>query len=387
MKKICMLAVMHSAKDDRIFFKESLSLKKAGYEVVHLLATDHLGHIKDMSGEILNKNGEADIDIDGIRTYGIPENNGLIQRTLKKFFMGSFYERYILKGIEINADVYHAHEPQSYFLALRIAKRTGAKVVYDAHESWLTGTPKDMLIKRKYLKNLTYLIAANPLTIERLTKDLPNVKSETIYNASILKATEYKHCEEIIMTHEGSFPFNRGLKLMLDALKILKERSSEFKLKIIGEFGALEQEYFDEFVSRNDLTKNIHVTGWKRYEEVGDELKGASIGLILNTPTPNNLYGGPPNKLFNYMAMNMSVVAVDLPETKRIIEENNIGIVLKTREASELADTLYSLIKNRDLLDQKRRAAHAAHLQMNWDEEAKKLIGFYKNEIFANSDQ
>jgi len=381
-KKICMLAVAHSAKDDRIFFKESRSLQKAGFEVVNIVATNSKGEIKDMSGEVLNLNGEKEIDIDGIKIVGIPEIEGMTEKLLKKAFKGKFYQKYIETALAEKADVYHAHEPQSFWLALKIAKQNNAKVIFDAHESWRTGSPKDMFIKGRYLRHLKYLIAANPLTVKHLKEKNANFLSEVIYNASIIPTQNFLEHQEIIIAHEGSFPFNRGLKLLLDALNIMKERKRNFKLKIIGEFKGEEKKYFDEFVYENSLSTFIEVTGWKKYEEVPEKLKGASIGLILNTATPNNIYGGPANKLFNYIANNMCVVAVDLPETKKIIKKHNCGHILKERNPEILALTLINLLNYPERLNQKRKAAYEAHKILSWEKEEKKLIGFYETVIF-----
>ena len=382
MEKICMLAVAHYAKDDRIYYKESLALSAAGYEVINLISATSDGKILDMSGEVLNPNGEMEVSINGIKMIGISQEQALVQRFLKKCFRGRFYRNFIAKAVEINADVYHAHEPQSYYLALQIAKRTKCKVVFDAHESWLTGSPKDMFIKGRYLRNLRYLIAANRITAESLKKKNQKIEYEVIYNASIIKSASYEPVKEVIIAHEGSFPFNRGLKLMLDAIKLMVERKLDFKLKIVGEFKGEEKTYFDRFVNEHSLTTYIEVSGWKKYEEIASELMGASIGLILNTPTLNNIYGGPANKLFNYMAMNMCVVSVDLPETTRIVEEHSVGFILKEREAELLADCLQKLITDHNLLEEKRKAAKEAHRKLNWEEESKKLINFYEEHIF-----
>ena len=382
MEKICMLAVAHTAKDDRIFFKESISLKQAGYEVVNLVAIGPDGKIKDMSGAVLNHSNEEEIEVDGIKIIGISEEDSFKERILKKAFAGKFYKKYIERAIAVEADVYHAHEPQSYYIALEIAKKNGAKVIYDAHESWLTGSPKDMFIKGRYLRYLKYLIAANPLTVKSLSEKNPNFESEVVYNASVMDGKKYAPLDEILIVHEGSFPFNRGLKLLLEGLKILRDRKVGFKLKIVGEFKGEEKKYFDEFVYENSLSTHINVTGWKKYEELPKELEGAGIGLILNTPTPNNLYGGPANKLFNYLANNCCVVAVDLPETKRIVEEKNVGLILKNRNPETLADALQNLLENRDLLEAKRKAASVAHRKLNWQMESKKLVNFYEEHIF-----
>jgi len=244
MKKICMLSLTHSLKDDRIFYKESLSLKKRGYEVTHIGGVGADGKIKDMGGKVLNETGESSISIEGIKCIGIPSSQDFRQKMLKKFFLGKFYRDYVFTALKESADVYHAHEPQAYYLALKIAKTNGAKVVYDAHESWLSGSLKDQYIKLRYLRKMTFLISANGITRDSLLAKNPKIKSEVISNASVIEGSAYKASKEIVIAHEGSFPFNRGLELFLPSIELLRKKTNAFSIKIIGNFGKKRKKLF-----------------------------------------------------------------------------------------------------------------------------------------------
>ena len=134
---------------------------------------------------------------------------------------------------------------------------------------------------------------------------------------------------------------------MMEAFALLKVEVPEFRFKLVGAVKGEELSYFNKMIKEYDLIENIEVTGWQAYETLSEHLKGASIGLILNTPTPNNLYAGPANKLFNYMASNICIVAVDLPETTRILAERQCGITLQDRSPETLSKTLVSLIMTR----------------------------------------
>ena len=59
-KKVCILSTGHFLQDDRIFFKEALSLQSAGYEVHMLFLVNSDGFARDMSGNILNPDGQHD---------------------------------------------------------------------------------------------------------------------------------------------------------------------------------------------------------------------------------------------------------------------------------------------------------------------------------------
>ena len=74
--RVCMLTSLHSAKDDRIFFKEALSLKNKGFDVSILCLADGNGFIKDMAGNVLNLGLESCIKSDGINIYCVQKEHG-----------------------------------------------------------------------------------------------------------------------------------------------------------------------------------------------------------------------------------------------------------------------------------------------------------------------
>ena len=180
-----MISVNHSPLDDRIFYKEAKTLQNVGHQITMICRADENGIMFDMGGITpLNTQGETSKEFDGITAHGIKSPFSKIDKTLKKFFKGPFYYDFIAKAVEINADVYHAHEPESYYIGLQIAKNTGAKVIFDSHESYTTGTSKEIWIKNRYLSDMQYLISANHITRGHLVSLNHKIKSAVIYNAA-----------------------------------------------------------------------------------------------------------------------------------------------------------------------------------------------------------
>jgi glycosyltransferase involved in cell wall biosynthesis len=370
-----MITVQHSAKDDRIYFKQGKALSASGYPVsiVHGSSADTL---KDMSG-LRVKEGPDEL---GINHWRVAEPKSWFAQQLKKVYRGSFYTDFIAKACSTGAKIFVAHEAQSIYIARKCAERVGGAYVFDSHESLHLVSPKARYAIRTEMRRMPYFTTANQLTQKAILALNPSASSETIYNAAVIPSSAiHPSTDYPLIIHEGSLPFSRGLRLMLEGLAILKQRIPDFKFKIVGSMAAEEQGYFDTMARQHLLYENIEITGWVPYERLAEHISGGEIGLILNIPTPNNLYAGPANKLFNYMACNMAVVAVELPETSKILNTTKAGITLGAREPKLLADTLCDLMVNKDLLNSYRTAAHEAHKTLNWDTEKEKLISFYKN--------
>ena len=366
-----MVAVQHSAMDDRIYFKEARSLTTAGFEV-HILTASHDGIPKDMTGKSIPETDDL-----GIKFHAVSLPSSFLSKALKRFSLGPFYAEMITVATAIEADIYVAHEPQSIGIARKAAETARSSHLFDSHESLFFENWKDKQALSSEMNRLPYFITANPMTADSLAKINPNADSEVIYNASVIEPNTKPLAEELLIVHEGSLPFNRGLELMLDALVLLKERKVDFKLRIVGTLKGEEKTYFDEKVKNNGLQDLIQVTGWVAYTDLAKNLQGGAIGLILNTDPQNNTLGGPANKLLNYIAQGMMVIAVDLPETTRILKQYEAGITLKNRNPSTLADALQNAWRDEAMRMEFRKNAVKAQHELSWETESKKLVSFY----------
>ena len=378
--KICMLTSLHSPKDDRIFFKEAVSLKNKGFQVNILCLADEKGFVRDMAGNVLNPNLESCIESDGINIIGIPKQQGVLEKALHIIGKGKTWKNFIVKAVEFEADIYHAHEPQTAFIGLKIEQKTNAKLIYDAHEPWIfSRSIKEWILKKLCLSRLTNLISANAITQQSLLQENPKLNTEVIYNCSPSFFLNYqKENTEVIICHEGSLWFNRGLKLIVEALIILKTTQPNFKFRIIGDVFAQEKKYLEKKIKENNLEGNIELTGWLSYNDVPKKIADCSIGIIANTNERRNTLAGPPNKLFNYMTMGLALLSVDLAATTAIIKETNCGIVLEKRDAKLLAEELQNLLENSTKRKQfQANALNCAKKKYNWKSEEEKLFKFY----------
>lgn len=419
---VCMLTTGHSALDDRIFYKECMSLQQAGYEVTLLAPLNEEGFLVDMG----NNNLAADeITIQDIKIIGFNKIKSrfrkisAILQLLKLASMGNFklgtesFADIIDKGTKLRADVYHCHEIWSLYTGIQIKKRlekegNKPKLIYDVHEySPAVGSSSNVVnrlyskvlsktiinFEKEALKYVDYVITANQITRGYLLTLNRFIQTDVIYNCPVLSlfqepgGNKAYNKNKITICHEGSLKFNRGLKQMIEVIRVLKERyGNKIELLIIGDVFGEEREYLKEKVKEYGLHDAVRCTGWLPYEKVGEAISHADIGIIFMEPTENNMLAGPPNKLFNYMRYWLPVVSVDLPETTRIIKETRCGIVVKDRSVDNLARALSVLIEEGD----KRRqlgenAKKAVHNQYSWEQMEKKLLRVYE-EVIGNGE-
>ncbi len=111
-KVVCHITTVHIPKDIRIYHKECKSLADAGYDVKLVVVNA----------------GEAVSDYAGVEIINVPlDVRGKIKRIINA------PRRARIAAEKCKADIYHFHDPEFLFSALKMLHR-GAIVIYDSHE-------------------------------------------------------------------------------------------------------------------------------------------------------------------------------------------------------------------------------------------------------------
>ncbi|GER19495.1 glycosyltransferase [Variovorax boronicumulans] len=363
--KIAHLTSAHKRYDTRIFIKQCRSLAAAG-ENVSLLVADDLG----------------DEVRDGVQILDVGAARGRLNRMLKVPL------RIYRKAVELDATVYHLHDPELLFIGLRLL-RIGKKVVFDAHED----VPKQILSKpylnkaitpllsnvyslfeRYACSRLTGIITATPFIRDKFLK--VNPQTLDINNFPLLSelggVTSWEEKKNEVC-YIGGISVARGAVEIVNALQFI---NSDVRLNLAGNF------------IESDLREKLKQSpGWPRVSELGflnrvgvrQVLDRSLAGLVTLHPLENYL-DALPVKMFEYMAAGIPPVASNFPLWRKIIEEADCGLCVNPKEPREIAEALDYLLKNpaeaKRLGDNGRKAAVEKY---NWEFEELKLLRFYKD--------
>lgn len=372
---VCMMTSYHPYDDDRIFHKEIKSLVNAGYKVILLAPAE-----------------KEEFEVDGIKVLGFKR-----KRNLGRFITVFQMARTALK---LKAKVYHFHEPELLVAALFLRIFLKCKLIYDVHEEHATSIP--MKIKSRFVKNL---IGDFIFLIERMFSRIVDhvivvredlIKRFTSYgckNISIIMVCPskeqfqgYEKRKEIMngtitIVHEGNLDIKtRGLDKYLYAAKEVLQKYPDVNFVTIGRAPKEDIEWMNSFIKSNKLEKNFTFTGWVDFNKIPDYLFNTDIGILLLQPVSKNNMMGIPNKLFDYMAAGIPVVACNFPNIAKIISECNCGLLIDSSSDSEIAKTILNLIENKN---------HAKNLGLNgrkcfetiynWEIMESKLISVYND--------
>lgn len=366
MKKIIHLTSVHPRYEIRTFIKECNSLAQHGYDV-----------------SIVVSDGNGDEVKDGIEIIdaGAKSSNRLMRMT-------STVLRVYRKAKKLNGELYHFHDPELIPVGLRL-KKIGKKIIYDVHEdygeeilnkSWIPKLLRKLIAKaferyeKHTVKSFDGIVTATP-HIRRKFDNL-NLNTIDINNYPILNTvarTSSKTPKVKIVNYTGAIGSIRGIFEMIRAIEF-----TDATLVLAGTFTTPED---------YNLAKSMK--GWAQVDyrgqvdrsEVAAIFKQSAAGLVLYHPGPNH-NDSQPNKLFEYMAAGLPVIASNFSLWMEIIERNKCGICVDPLNPKEIAAAISWVIENPADAASMGRNGHKAVLEKyNWETESKKLIGFYK-ELF-----
>lgn len=382
--------------DARVVHKEAISLANAGYDVYLILSCNNRYEYVRNDGSVIatGKPPNGEVDYMGFKVFGRPKREGL---------SGKWKTYLELSGLAagLKADVYHAHEPD---LSLAIAVRAKyllakqgfpAHIVHDMHE-YPPGGPTDkspqllkfpillahILWNKLSMKWVDQVFTANNIVRGYALSLSYRMSVDVLYNAPILKlfpqpATKFwsEKEENLLFCHEGSLPFNRGLKEMVEAVYYFRDKVC---LRIVGDIFGEERKWLKREIENKGLHDTIRITGWLPYEKVGEAISDCHVGLILFRDCINNRLAGPPNKLFNYMNAGLTVLSVDFPEMRQIIEEEECGIMIYDQSVKSIIDAIDMLLANPEKLSKmSKNGQRAVRERYSWEVMERKLLLSY----------
>lgn len=360
---ICHITTVHPADDVRIFHKECSSLQRAGYQVTLLVANGENAQIND-------------VNIVGVEA---PYSGrlGRMRKVPKVLFQ---------KAMELNADVYHFHDPEFLRYALKMQK-AGKKVIYDVHEDvprqilakyWIPKLVRKSVsarferLENKISAQLSYICTATPHIRERFLKINPNTvdinnfpRLEELSDVAPYSQKSQAAC------YIGGMTQVRGISELVDAVA-----DANFELHLAGKFSP---------ESLRD--QQVEKAGWKNVVEHGflsrDGVKGvlakSKVGVVTLHPTENYV-DALPVKMFEYMAAGIPVLASNFPLWQQIVNDSQCGICVDPLNPQHIASGIEQLLADDAASEQMGlNGRKAVEEQYNWAVEEAKLKEVYAN--------
>lgn len=375
--KICILQVLHTPNDKRVFHKEAKTLAAHGHEVVSIVP----------SAEIL----PAVMDGVHIQTY-----------VAARGMMGRFFAllRLVPRALRVRADVYLCVEPETWVTGLIVKGLTGRKVVFDQHEhvpskfadkfprAWrevvqrltvqgmrLMARFTDHIVLTKTCLDEAYVGLRTPRTLVLNTNHLRPPC------ASIPPALSEKYANRPTIIHQGLFGDVRGSYQLLDALKIVARTHPDIKCILLGKYIYGDEQAYRRAIHEAGLESAIDLYEEIPFDEVPPYIAVSKVGLILFQPGPMNHTLAMPHKMFDYMREAIPVIAPAFAvEVNAIVSEADCGLLVDVSDPAAIADAILRLLEHpeeaRRFGENGRRSVESTY---HWENDATKLLAVFSS--------
>jgi glycosyltransferase involved in cell wall biosynthesis len=316
----------------------------------------------------------------------------IARRTLllphKPLMFFDYYRRAYRLVREDPPDAVHAHDLNTLPVAAALAGRFGLRLVYDSHELYpeiSTLSTREAAVWR-FLEIRLAPRADEVITVcESIAGELTDrygVAPPTVLlncppsedggaDSSLLRRYVGVPEPEPIVLYQGGFARNRGLETLIRASRELDRG----KLVLMG-WGELE-DALRELIAVEGLNEKILIVPPVSPTEVVAHAAGATVGVIPYEPVGLNNRYTTPNKMFDYIAAGLPIVAIELPELVRFLEGGGLGVTFPAGDQGALSESLNQVLADAQLRAGMRANAARAATLYTWEREAEKLTELY----------
>jgi glycosyltransferase involved in cell wall biosynthesis len=296
----------------------------------------------------------------------------------------------------VSADACHCFDPWTLELGMNLKRRrTGMRLVYDSTESF----PQVYAERSDLFWPLRRFLAAKVRRIESAAIGLADGIIET--NRTRARRFEENGRQVVIVPNypplsavrapvverrpwlcwTGMMSRHRGFDVLLRAFQRVSARFPEARIKVMGEFDERESlaPWAREFIHRNGLDSQVEFLGWQPYADMFELLGHGLAGIILLQRGRYNDWTGQPNKLFDFMAAGLALVAGDSPEVGDVVRQAGCGVLLDPADDRAVADSLAAVLSDPSTAVRLGLAGRQAVIdRFNWSLAEQPLIGLYR---------
>ncbi|MBD8063117.1 glycosyltransferase [Oceanitalea stevensii] len=330
-----------------------------------------------------------------------------VDRLARTAILVHYWAMAVREGRRRRPDVVHANDGNTLVPGRLIARRTGAALVYDAHELWRhrnvrdrpVGKHVEALTERVVIRRADGVVTVSPSIarwlqrtyglreLPTLVRNIPAAGEPTDPARGRLRQLAGLAPTDQVIAYGGRITTSRGLEETIAALALLP---GHVHLVVLGygDPGYLAQ--LDRRIEQAGVRDRVHLVGKVAPHEVAGALADADLSVVFVRPTCLSYEYSLPNKLFEAIHAGLPIAAADLPDTREVVERYGVGEIFglvrpdddgevppssTDAEAVAMAATITRILADPDAY---RRAARAAASELTWQHEEEALLALYR---------
>lgn len=373
---VCILTTAHPIDDVRVNHKFARAFRAAGFKV-SWVGPGHAFFDR------------TDYNPDGVDFRVFPPSRGRLDRLRARG-----RARAVAAGLP-RVDVYYSPEPDAAEVAIRLARRDGAKVLFDVHEVY-HGALLDRLLMgrrvtplREYVRRRVARTCARSTLVVGVSDAVLKPYVSTSTGAMVVRSCAPSWfagdaASDVCGPGRSSFTLlhgkcagNRGTGMVLEAVERAVRAVPDLRVVMFTTGDPATDPAAMAVASRARQGGFEHVLDLRAgvpMQRMPEVLRGCDAGLIA--------YGrglgvdSLPNRLFEYMAAGLPIVAPAYAvEIARTVEAERCGVLVDFEDPAGIADAIVRLRRDPAATREMGRRAREAFLaRYNWEVEVAPVL-------------
>lgn len=382
---VCIITTAHAIDDMRVNHKFADAFRAAGFRVTWVGP------------------GHANYDIKEYNQHGIDFVLGHPLKTRLDRLLASHRIRPIVEKVA-KADVYYAPDPDSAQLALMLAKKNGAKVIFDIHEiyhgalldRWLLGLRINPI--RKFMRNHISRIAeqcdlvigvSNTVLVQYASANVNKVVIRSCAPSWFAKGQPADVCnpkrKSFTIMH-GKNHHSRGTMQVVDAAASSFRHIPELRIIMFdsgyNNTNEISYSLLKSRIKELGVSNVIDLRPGIPMQEMPFVLQSCDVGIIAYG---RNLgVDSLPNRFFEYMAIGLPIIAPSYAtEIAAILKNEKCGMLVDCENPVDIAKAFIQLRRNPDMCREMGKRSRDAFLaRHNWETEVRPVIDWIQKWSF-----
>jgi glycosyltransferase involved in cell wall biosynthesis len=357
-RHICHVTTAHPWFDTRIFERMCLGLVRLGYRVTLVAPVDH-------------PRREQGVEI-------VPTG---LRGKAARLFRG---DRLLRRLRAIDADIYHFHDPELLPWMYLFRRTSRKRVIYDVHEyypetvvdsNYFGWRPLSRLAGKAFglaepllARGLDGVTGVSPPIVERFEGGrTPVVLARNLLALESLppRLEPVELPSPLTLVVAGVLDYNRLMPELIEALAILAPNWPDLTVLAVGDLDT--DPYGAELralARRLGVSDRFVVRPRVRWAALQAHLARSAAGLVLYRDRENNRVA-LPNRLFEFMAQGVPIVASNYPLLAEVVSQAGCGILLEDDRPATIAAGIEALLRDpaeaRRMGERGRAALHERH--------------------------
>jgi glycosyltransferase involved in cell wall biosynthesis len=290
-------------------------------------------------------------------------------------------------------DVVHAHDLPTLLAGVRIARRTGARLIYDSHELEIGRNGNysrwekfiRAISERALIGQTSSVITVCDSIADFLAGHYGIARPIVVHNAPIAPRVVHDERDHVrsrlglsadvpVAVYVGSVTINRGVEQSIEALAELPD----LHLACVGPRNAGTEQRARTLAAELGVSARLHFIDPVPHDRVTSFIRSADVSLVLVQNVCLSYRFCFPNKLLESLLAGVPVVAARLDELTRMVKRTGGGLIVDETSPASIAAGIAEVVRNREAFAPGAHSIEWLRSHFGWEHQSRKLLDLYE---------